>query len=164
MTNAQSRVTHFLDSSAIAKRYATEVGTAWVEALCAPASENFIALAQIGLVEVAAVLAAKRRNNQISPDEYEQTFSDLLTDSREQYILVDVDQSVIDDAIQLTRRQKLRGCDAIQLASALFLHKRLLQDDLPGITFVCADDDLLAAAIAEGLATENPNLHATPQP
>jgi hypothetical protein len=60
----------------------------------------------------------------------------------------------------LTRRQKLRGCDAIQLASALALHDALRQNDLPGITFVCADDDLLSAASTEGLAIENPNLHA----
>lgn len=159
MTEAQSWLTYFLDSSAIAKRYADEVGTAWVEALCTPSADRLIALAQIGLVEVAAVLAAKRRGNHISPEEYEKALDDLITDSREQYLLVDVDQAVIDDAIQLTRRQKLRGCDAIQLASALSLHKALLKDDLPGITFVCADDDLLTAAAAEGLATENPNLH-----
>jgi hypothetical protein len=30
---------------------------------------------------------------------------------------------------------------------------------LPTLTFVAADDDLLSAAHAEGLATENPNLH-----
>lgn len=49
MTGEKSRLTYFLDSSAIAKRYADETGTAWVEALCAPADENLIALAQIGL-------------------------------------------------------------------------------------------------------------------
>jgi hypothetical protein len=30
---------------------------------------------------------------------------------------------------------------------------------LPALTLVGADDDLLAAARAEGLAAENPNLH-----
>lgn len=159
MTEAKSRLTYFLDSSAIAKRYADEVGTPWVETLCLPATENLIALAQIGLVEVAAVLAAKRRASLISPEEYAEALDDLMADSRGRYALVDVDSAVIDTAIQLTRRQKLRGCDAVQLASALSLHRALLKDSLPGIIFVCADDDLLTAAAAEGLATENPNLH-----
>lgn len=159
MTETKSRLTFFLDSSAIAKRYAREVGTPWVEILCLPTEGNLIALAQISMVEVAAVLAAKRRGNLISPEEYEKALDDLMADSREQYALVDVDQAMIDTAVQLTRRQKLRGCDAIQLASALSLHQVLLNDDLPGLTFVCADDDLLTAAAAEGLATDNPNLH-----
>jgi hypothetical protein len=149
--------TFFLDSSAIAKRYMWEAGSAWVESLCA--SPVVIALTHISVVEVAAALAAKRRNNQMDAAEYEETLDDFLSDLA-RYSLIAVDPAVIDRAVQLTRRQKLRGCDAIQLASALALHDALRQNDLPGITFVCADDDLLSAATAEGLATENPNLHA----
>lgn len=36
-------------------------------------------------------------------------------------------------------------------------NKPLLDSGLPSLTFVAADDDLLAAAEAEGLPTENPN-------
>jgi predicted nucleic acid-binding protein len=149
--------TFFLDSSAIAKRYILEAGSSWIESLCA--SPAVIALTQIGVVEVAAALAAKRRNNQMDSAEYEEALDDFLSDLK-RYSLIVVDPVVIDRAVQLTRRQKLRGCDAIQLAGALTLHDALLQNDLPGITFVCADDDLLSAASAEGLGAENPNLHA----
>jgi len=154
----QASSTYFLDSSAIAKRYIEETGTAWVESLCVPDPRNVIALAQISVVEVAAALAARWRNNQLDSAEYEEALDDFLFDL-ERYQLVASDPAVIDNAVQLTRRQKLRGCDAIQLASALSLHQVLLKDGLPGITFVCADDDLLIAAAREGLATENPNLH-----
>ncbi|MBM3128825.1 MAG: type II toxin-antitoxin system VapC family toxin [Chloroflexi bacterium] len=160
MSQSSIRSTYFLDSSAIAKRYANELGTAWISELCVPNAERLIALSQISLVEVAAVLAAKQRGNHISSETYDQAFNDLLADAKGQYFLVDVDPAVIDRAVQLTCRQKLRGCDAIQLAGALALHDALLKNDLPGITFVCADDDLLSAASAEGLAIENPNLHA----
>ena len=64
---------------------------------------------------------------------------------------------IIDSAIQFTRRQKLRGYDAIHLACALALNQPLAENDLPALTFVAADGDLLAAAAAEGLATDNPN-------
>ncbi|MDE3088234.1 MAG: type II toxin-antitoxin system VapC family toxin [Chloroflexota bacterium] len=150
--------TYFLDSSAIAKRYIEEPGSAWVESLCVSTIQPVIALAQFSVVEVAAAFAARRRNNQLDPAEYEEVLDEFLSDQR-RYSLVAADQVVIDTAIQLTRRQRLRGCDAIQLASALSLHQALLKDGLPGITFVCADDDLLIAAAGEGLATENPNLH-----
>jgi predicted nucleic acid-binding protein len=149
--------TFFLDSSAIAKRYIAEAGSPWIESLSA--SQVIIAPAQISVVEVAAALAAKRRNNHMDSAEYEEALDDFLSDL-ERYSLVAVDSALINRAIQLTHRQKLRGCDAIQLACALALHQALLNADLPGISFVCADDDLLAAASAEGLATENPNLHS----
>lgn len=149
--------TFFLDSSAIAKRYILEAGSLWIESLCV--SPAVLALAQISVVEVAAALAAKRRANQMDSAEYDEALDDFLSDL-ERYSLIAVDPIVIDRAVQLTRRQKLRGCDAIQLAGALALHHALLKNDLPGITFVCADDDLLIAASAEGLATANPNLHA----
>ncbi|MFM7774752.1 MAG: hypothetical protein ACKO9V_07930, partial [Candidatus Kapaibacterium sp.] len=57
--------------------------------------------------------------------------ADLLRDAGERYRLVTVGPSVLDSAIQLTRRQKLRGYDAIHLACALALNKPLADDGLP---------------------------------
>jgi hypothetical protein len=45
----------------------------------------------------------------------------------------------------------------VQLATALIAHETFLAANLPGLTFVAADDDLIAAAVAEGLKAENPN-------
>ena len=42
------------------KRYLAECGSAWVESLCADEANNPIAIARFGLVETAAVFAAKR--------------------------------------------------------------------------------------------------------
>jgi hypothetical protein len=47
----------------------------------------------------------------------------------------------------------------VQLASALMAHDALRSAGLPPLTFLAADDRLLAAAQAEGLATDNPNVH-----
>ena len=62
-------------------------------------------------------------------------------------------------AIQLTRRRKLRGYAAVHLACALTLNDPLIESGLSPLTFVSADDDLLAAAVAEGLDTDNPHDH-----
>jgi predicted nucleic acid-binding protein len=61
---------------------------------------------------------------------------------------------------RLIEKHGLRGYDAVQLASAILLHRRRQQLGLPPLIFVSADEDLLAAAQAEGLVTENPNLKA----
>jgi hypothetical protein len=53
--------TFFLDTSALVKRYALEIGTDWVASICDPASGHTVLVAEITLVEVAAALAAKAR-------------------------------------------------------------------------------------------------------
>jgi len=45
------------------------------------------------------------------------------------------------------------------LATALAVNAELIRKQLPPLTFVFADEDLLEAARAEGLPAENPNLH-----
>lgn len=151
----QSR-TFYLDASALVKRYLGENGSAWVESLCADEANNAIAIARFGLVETAAAFAAKRRGQFITDSEYEAALDSLLRDAGDRYRLIAVGSAVIDAAIELTRRQKLRGYDAIHLACALALNKPLIDHGLPIMTFVAADDNLLAAARSEGLVTENP--------
>jgi len=59
----------------------------------------------------------------------------------------------------LTRRQKLRGYDAVHLAGALFLQETLLRHGLPAPVLLSADQELLASAQAEGLMTDDPSAH-----
>lgn len=151
--------TFYLDASALVKRYLVETGSVWVESICADEEGIAIAIAHFGLVETAAAFAAKRRGQFITSAEHESALADLLRDAKTRYRLVAVGPAVIDSAIQLTRRQKLRGYDAIHLACALALNQPLVENDLPALTFVAADSDLLAAAAAEGLPIDNPNLH-----
>ncbi len=154
---APQAFTFYLDASALVKRYITEAGTAWVEAICADEAGHAIATAQIGLVEVAAAFAAKQRGHFITSAEYDQALANLIYDAQQRYKLVGVDQTMVNSGIQLTRRQKLRGYDAIHLACALALNAPLVAKGLSPLTFACADNDLLAAATAEGLSTDNPN-------
>jgi hypothetical protein len=67
-----------------------------------------------------------------------------------------VDRSVIDLAVDLTQNHRLRGYDAIQLATALVTADALQSQALPSPIFVASDDDLLTAAIAQALSAENP--------
>jgi predicted nucleic acid-binding protein len=151
--------TYFMDSSGIVKRYAEETGTRWIQTLCDVQSGNTIGIAQIGIVEVAAAMARKRRDSSISEGEYEGAMRDFIRDAQQRYQVVTTGQEVINLAVELTRRQMLRGYDAVQLASAIILNGTLLARQLPALVFVCADDNLLMAAGNEGLLVENPNWH-----
>jgi len=118
-----------------------------------------ILTARVTKAEAAAAFARKRRSGGLSQTHYTGILEDLLHDFMHQYLLVEIDEALVDLAVDLTRRHRLRGYDAVQLAAALTLNSLLSQAQLSPLTFVAADDDLLKAAEGEGLATDNPNRH-----
>lgn len=93
--------TYYMDSNAIVKRYVHETGTAWIQDICAN-PDNVIAMAHIGLVEIASGLASKYRQGLLEEVLYDRLLLDLRRDARDQYLLVDVEQSTVDQAINLT--------------------------------------------------------------
>lgn len=146
----------YFDSSALVKRYLAEMGSAWVQARCNDPART-IATVDLSRVEVAAAFAAKLRGNFITQAEYQEARTKLAADSQKRYHLIPVTSQRVDEAIELTARHRLRGYDAVHLACALHLNRALLEDDLPPLILIAADEDLLKAAQAEGLETENPN-------
>ena len=151
--------TYYVDSSALVKRYVNEIGSNWVQTLCDPAARHVLALAHIGRVEVAAALGIKERQGILPTKIRDALIHDLEQDARHQYWLIDVDHAIVTQAIALTRRQKLRGYDAVHLAAALFLQTTLMTQGLLPPILVSADTELLTAAEAEGLTVENPHNH-----
>ncbi len=158
MTPSDLPATSYFDSSALVKRYLAEIGTTWVQARCDEPTQT-VAIAEIGLVEIAAAFAGKLRGNHITSDGYSSARVDLDRDSQDEYVLVNVDRTVINEAIELTSRYRLRGYDAVHLSCVLRLNRALIAHRLPSLSFVSADDDLLKAAAAEGLPTDNQNQH-----
>lgn len=149
----------YLDSSAVVKRYLTEIGSAWVRNLTNPAAAHTITLAKITQVEVATALAARHRAGGISRKERDDAV-DLLAEHCEiEYRLTGTTRSILDRAVALTQRHRLRGYDAVQLATALEVNRSLLRAGLQGLIFVAADADLVSAARGEGLLADDPNSH-----
>jgi predicted nucleic acid-binding protein len=151
---------YYVDSSALVKRYVIETGSDWIQGICDPTAGHVIVLAHIGLVEIAAALAAKTRQGVLPVPVRDGLLRDLRRDGRDQYWLIDVDQDVIVRAIDLTRHRKLRGYDAVHLACALFLQETLLSHSLSNPIVLSADQELSAAAQAEGLMTDDPNAYS----
>lgn len=150
----------YLDASALAKRYMTEPGSAWIATITDPVRENAIVLAEITRVEVAAALAARHRaSGGIPQEERDQAVSLLLHHCTTEYQLIPLTPGIVHRAVLLTQQYRLRGYDAVQLATALVVNTHYLSAGLPVLTFVAADTNLLVAAQAESLLVENPNTH-----
>ena len=153
-------IDYFLDASAVVKRYAEEAGSAWVRQITDPQAQNTILLAEITLVEVTAALAAKQRAPKgFTLEQRNRVLSRFFQDCDEHFTLVSIDRSVIDRAVDLAQRHRLRAYDAVQLATALEANAITQAQALPALTFVAADTDLLTAAAAEHLSVENPLNH-----
>lgn len=148
---------YFLDASAAVKRYADEAGSTWIRQITEPQARNTILLAEVTLAEVAAALAAKHRAPKgITQDQRDRVLSRFLQDCEDHFSLLNVSRSVIDRAVELAQRHRLRAYDAVQLATALDANEIMQSQSLPVLTFVAADGDLLTAAVAERLSVENP--------
>lgn len=152
-------MSHFyLDASAVVKRYSPETGSDWVKALTDLPAGHTIVLSEITLAEVAAALAAKHRApSGITQKELDDALALFLSHCEAEYELIALSRFIIDQAVSLTQNHKLRGYDAVQLATALAVNEALVAAGLPRLTFVAADHDLLTAASAEGLDAKNPN-------
>lgn len=146
---------YYFDTSALVKRYTQEEGAGWVRSITASEAGNAVLIANIGMVEVAA-LARIKREGRITEQKQTDYLQLFLKDVDEQYKVVSLNSRIIRQAIDLTQQHKLRGYDAVHLATALLFNDALLAEELPSLVFVAADEDLLAAAEAEGLETINP--------
>ena len=148
---------YYFDSSALVKRYVNEVGSAWVQNITAPRANNQILTAEITIIETTSALFRKDRDGEITNVDRSDALSDFLLDCSEQYIIIQLDQKILIEAIQLFYRYPLRAYDAVQLASAIESNQTLIANSMPTLTFVCADQRLYNFAATEGLVVENPN-------
>lgn len=150
---------YFIDSSALSKRYGNEIGTNWILNLVAPSAGHQIIIAQITPLEVVSTLARKKREANISERKLKANIFHLERHIKRYYFTVEFNPYVETIAKQLIIAYPLRAADAIQLASAVTIHRRMGSPKSGGLVFVSADRQLLNAAIAEGLAVDNPILH-----
>ena len=150
----------FLDSSALVKRHLTKISSSWVTALTNPSTANSIVIAEISRVEIAAAFASRHRApGGITQAERDRLFHLLVRHSTLEYEVIPVSTRIVDRAMLLTQKHRLRGYDAVQLAAALDAQAVAVAAGLSGFTFVSADEDLLTAARLEEIATDNPNRH-----
>src|SRR5262245_15451405 len=146
----------FLDTSALAKYYHSEVGSDQVEQLWNDPHRNLY-ISRLSVLEMVSVFASKVRASAISSDDFDALRRRLAADLTKTKRLTGTRILVAhyQRAERLLRdhgtRRRLRTLDSIQLAVALDLQEKKAID-----RFVSADKDLLEAAAVEGLDTLNP--------
>jgi predicted nucleic acid-binding protein len=149
----------FLETSALVKRYVAETGSRWVLGLTDPAAGNVCWLTSITRVEVLAALYLRVRTGTLlraRARHADRTFRRELRTHFRQGALIG---AVLARAMRLVANYPLRAYDAVQLAAALHLQAQELAAGRPAPTFICADQVLNRAAVAEGLAVDDPTQH-----
>jgi hypothetical protein len=148
----------YLDSSVVVKCYVDEPGSAWVRLLIIE-PENTTVLSEIAIVEVSAALAMSVRMGKLRKSlgraAYETFHADIAAGI---YQLLAVARSTIDEAAGLAQAHPLKGYDAVHLATGLEAARSLADQEIV-LVFVSGDAQMLRAAGAEGLTTDNPFLH-----
>lgn len=149
----------YLDTSAIVKRYVPEVGSSWVRQICDPSTGNHVCTSAITKVEFASAVCRRCREGHVTVMDRDSLINGFLAHCAGQYGVVNVTAAQLSLAMDVMKRQPLRAYDAMQLAAAIALSTSLTAASLPPLTFLSADSQLVTAAAAEGLNTDDPNAH-----
>lgn len=147
---------YYIDTSALLKRYLIETGSSWVRSITDIESSHVILISELTMAEAAAGIAAKSRMpGGISNNRRIRILGQFLRECDERYDLLAPNRTIIGRAVDLTQKFRLRGYDAVQLATAL-----IAQSAIPPniqLHFVTSDQDLGFAAAAEGLEVDYPD-------
>jgi predicted nucleic acid-binding protein len=146
---------YFLDSSALAKLYHTEAGSAVVEELALSATATVL-ISRLAVVEVQSAFAGKVRTGVISAGDaagLRRRFLEDITSGA--FRVVALTSNHYDQAGELIERHGashgLRTLDSLQLAVALSLHRSSAIEN-----FVTADKVLCKVAAVEGIPVIDP--------
>jgi predicted nucleic acid-binding protein len=151
---------YYFDTSALVKRYAREVGSGWVVQIADPANQHQIYTSRVTSVEVIAALSQKVGRNELVLADAQQAVAAFLYDwQQHDYEVVEVSEAVAAEAMRLAQQHIMRGFDALQLASAVYIAKARIARQLSPLTFVSADRIQRERARHEGLSIEDPNAH-----
>ena len=145
----------FVDTSAVAKRYITETGSAWVRSWAQPTTHNIIVISDLAAVEMFSLLTRRVREGTLTASNEMVLRNVFMLHVEKEYLTVPLEYSVLAQARNLVTKYPLRTLDAIQLASAIRASQLLAEP----ITFISAGRNLQSASAAEGFSTDDPNAH-----
>lgn len=131
-----------VDSSAFAKRFIEEEGSAQIEEICFHAAE--LGLSVLCVPEIISALNRRRREGNLTSAQYRQAKQRLVKDVRDADI-IQLTPSVIATSIEILESASLRGMDALHIACAIEWGAHL---------FVSSDKAQLNAAKKAGLSVK----------
>ncbi len=144
---------YYLDTSALVKLYVQEPGTDRLLGIANDSVENRIAVLALSPVEIRSAIRRRQRAGDVTQDIASLILDALQRHFESRFIRQPLNDTVLDIALEMVDRYALRAYDAIQLAGCLAF-KITTGNEVP--TFVCADQQLLAAARSELLPVLDP--------
>jgi len=150
---------YFLDTSAIIKYYFSEAGHSFVVNICSQAKGRDVFISQASRVEVVATICRKARDQGMPIIDRDKLINDFRKDCKRIYGTEQVTNAIYATAGDLCRTYRLRAYDAVQLACAINVNKKVLPYQTSPLIFICADKKLVEFAYAEGLTTNNPEIY-----
>jgi predicted nucleic acid-binding protein len=76
---------YYSDTSTVLKRYVLEAGTAWVQALAAPAARHSLVIVRITQAETVAAITRRERDGTITAPDAATALADFQIDLVSQY-------------------------------------------------------------------------------
>jgi uncharacterized protein len=152
-------ITYYVDTSALVKRYVDETGSGWLRTALGTQPAPSIIIVHLAIVEIASALMRRLREGALTPAEVAQLQNAFRSDCLNEYEIALAVGNIIDQANHLLEAYPLRAYDAVHLATAVVVNRRLVGSNLAPLIFLSSDDRLNQAASAEGLAVDNPNHH-----
>lgn len=155
---------YYFDADVQVKYLIDEPGSAWIRRLADERDADgqplhVIATLEISLVEVSAAIAVIQRVGRIGKRLREQAFQSYLNFVTSRLQLLTVDAALVAEASAFAQKYPLKALDALHLAAAVRLNHELAAGQLT-LMLVTSDHQILMAAKAEGLLTENPVDHS----
>lgn len=147
---------YFFDSSALAKAYHAETGTAKVVALLDEPDSEFV-ISSLTVIEMQSVFSQRVRDLKIAESDYVILRKRFSADIYRRKIVVKnllrPHQRAAERLLEkYAKLRRLRTLDALQLGAAMELNRKIALD-----YFVCADKPLLEIARLEGVPVLNPD-------
>ncbi len=111
------------------------------------------------VTEITSAITRKLRGGLLSAAQAGASLGHLRRHLNHRYAILDLTPALADDAMLLARTHGLRAYDAVQLFTALAVRDMYRAGGFGSGTLISADQPLNAAATAEGLTVDDPNLH-----
>lgn len=144
----------YLDTSALVKLYVQEAGTEAMLTLAHPDANNQLAILSLTRLEFRAAVRRRAKLGDLEPlvaDSLILSFSQHLASV---FQVQPINDAVVEEAAGAIDRYGIRAYDAVQLGGCLVLRSTVGKDR--EFHFVCADQELLSAARADGIAVIEP--------
>lgn len=144
----------YLDTSVLVKLYVQETGTEQMLALAHPDANHRLAIVSLARIEFRAAVRRRAKLGDIDSSVADALIRNFMEHLAGIFQVQPINDAVLEESAGVVDRHMMRAYDAIQLGGCLAL--RLTVGEDVDVQFVCADEQLVEAARAEGIAVINP--------